>query len=203
MSDPERVGNVLKLVAPRAAGEMERRMIEEDRVRLQAKLSQSHKMESIGRLAGGVAHDFNNMLGVIIGNAELALADSTNSGAHSVELQEILKAAERSANLTRQLLAYARKQTVTPKVVDLNAAIAGMLTMLRRLIGEDIELVWEPKAGPASVLIDPSQIDQILANLAINARDAMDGEGRLTIAVRKVEGIPSLRAQSARAQSHQ
>ncbi len=138
-------------------------------------------LESIGRLAGGVAHDFNNMLGVILGNAEFAMERVQPEDPIASEIQEIRRAAERSAGLTRQLLAFARKQTVTPQVIDLNDAVGGTLKMLRRLIGEDVELIWHPSAGDATVKIDPSQIDQVLTNLAVNARDAISGVGRITI----------------------
>jgi PAS domain S-box-containing protein len=159
----------------------ERREAEAEREKLQAQLLQAQKMESVGRLAGGVAHDFNNMLGVILGYAELAL-DQIETQAPLFEcLQEIRKAAERSAKLTRQLLAFARKQTASPRVLDLNDTVEGMLQMLRRLIGEDIDLRWLPGARLWPVRIDPSQIDQILANLCVNARDAIAGVGRVTI----------------------
>ena len=159
----------------------ERKREQEDREKLRAQLVQAQKMESIGRLAGGVAHDFNNMLGVIMGYAELALKRVSESEPVYLNLQEIRKAAERSAALTRQLLAFARRQTVAPKVLDLNETVEGMLKMLRRLIGEDISLAWLPAAGLWPVKIDPSQIDQILANLCVNARDAIDGVGKVTI----------------------
>jgi CheY-like chemotaxis protein len=138
-------------------------------------------MESVGRLAGGVAHDFNNMLAVIIGHTDMALERVNPAQPLSAELKAIRMAAERSANLTRQLLAFARRQTVAPKVLDLNDTIEGMLAMLRRLIREDIDLVWLPGEGLWPLSVDPSQVDQVLVNLCVNARDAIDGEGRLTI----------------------
>jgi PAS domain S-box-containing protein len=157
-----------------------------ERDQLQAQLLQAQKMESIGRLAGGVAHDFNNMLGVIIGHTDLALRHaSPGQGVHD-HLQEIGKAAHRSVDLTRQLLAFARKQTVSPQVLDLNETVKGMLKMLQRLIGENIELVWSPAPDPVTVRLDPSQLDQILANLAVNARDAIEGSGRLEIGTSRV-----------------
>ncbi len=142
---------------------------------------QAKKMESVGRLAGGVAHDFNNMLGVILGHIEMAeeLVNPADPLLH--DLQEIKKAAARSAELTRQLLAFARKQTISPKVLDLNETVESLLKMMRRLIGEDIELVWLPGNNLWPVKIDPTQVDQILANLTINARDAISGIGRVTI----------------------
>jgi PAS domain S-box-containing protein len=158
-----------------------RKRAEEEREKLQTQLIQAQKMESVGRLAGGVAHDFNNMLSVIIGHCELALQDLESDHPFYIGLQNIRKAAERSADLTRQLLAFARKQTVAPKVLDINATVAGMLEMLRRLIGEDIDLVWKPGSTPDQVHIDPSQLDQILVNLFVNARDAIGDTGKVTI----------------------
>lgn len=148
---------------------------------LEAQLLQAQKMESVGRLAGGVAHDFNNMLSVILGHTEMALEDVPRGGPLRADLEEIQRAAQRSANLTRQLLAFARRQTVAPTVLDLDHTVMGMLNMLRRLIGEHIELVWLPGAHPWLVRIDPAQVDQILANLVVNARDAIPGHGRVTI----------------------
>ncbi len=159
----------------------ERKQHESEREKLQVQLIQAQKMELVGRLAGGVAHDFNNMLGVILGNAEIAMAEVDQTQQVHAHLEEIQKAALRSANLTRQLLAFARKQIVSPKVLDLNDTIEGMLKMIRRLIGEDIDLVWLPDRNLSKVKIDPSQLDQILANLCVNARDAMPGVGKLSI----------------------
>lgn len=149
--------------------------------KMESRLLQAQKMESVGRLAGGVAHDFNNMLGVILGNSEIALELVGRDEALRARLEEIQRAAQRSADVTRQLLAFARKQTIAPQVLDLNATVRNMLKMLRRLIGEDIELDWLPAPKRLPVRIDPSQVDQILANLCVNARDAIDGVGRLTI----------------------
>jgi two-component system cell cycle sensor histidine kinase/response regulator CckA len=149
--------------------------------KLQEQLAQSQKMESVARLAGGVAHDFNNMLGVIIGHTEMAMGQLNPLQPLFASLKEIRTAAERSAALTRQLLAFARKQTAAPRVLDLNETVAGMLKMLRPLIGEDIDLAWRPGSGVWAVKMDPSQIDQILANLCVNARDAIAGVGRITI----------------------
>ncbi len=148
---------------------------------LQDQLLQSQKMESVGRLAGGVAHDFNNMLGVILGYADMTLEGMAASDPNYGPITEITKAAQRSADLTRQLLAFARKQTVMPKVLDLNEVVSGMLKMLKRLIGENIRLDWLPGKNLHRVRIDPSQIDQLLANLCVNARDAIDGVGLITI----------------------
>jgi PAS domain S-box-containing protein len=163
-----------------------RKQMEDERERLQAQLIQAQKMESVGRLAGGVAHDFNNMLGVILGHAEMALDQVNAAHALHADLLEICKAAKRSADLTRQLLAFARKQTASPKVLDLNQTISSMLKMLQRLIGEDINLTWEPKENLWPVNMDPSQIDQILANLCVNARDAISGVGRIIIQTNNV-----------------
>ena len=152
-----------------------------EKKQLETQLVQSQKMESVGRLAGGVAHDFNNMLSVIIGHAEMAMRRVANSDPIYKSLHEILNAGTRSGDLTRQLLAFARKQTISPKVLDLNDTVTGMLKMLQRLIGEDIKLTWNPVTKPWRVKIDPSQIDQILANLMVNARDAIEKTGRITI----------------------
>ncbi len=154
---------------------------EAEKAKIQSQLQQAQKMESVGRLAGGVAHDFNNMLSVIIGNAEMALEHDKQHPTIRQELEEIKNAALRSADLTRQLLAFARKQAVAPRIINLNHTIEGMLKMLRRLIGEDIQLAWLPQTGLASIFIDPSQVDQILANLCVNARDAIKGLGKITI----------------------
>lgn len=154
---------------------------ERNRGVLESQLLQAQKMEAVGRLAGGVAHDFNNMLAVIMGHGDLALEETAPDSPQHVHLMEIQKAAQRSADLTRQLLAFARKQTISPRVLDLNDTIPGMLKMLRRLIGEDIDLRWKPARELWPVHMDPAQLDQILANLAVNARDAIEGVGRITI----------------------
>lgn len=152
-----------------------------NRKAMEAQLQQAQKMESVGRLAGGVAHDFNNMLSIILGNIELLIEDIDRSNPIANSLKEVKKAAERSTKLTHQLLAFARKQTIAPKILDLNDTIDGMLRMLRRLIGEDIDLSWNPSGDLWPVKIDPSQIDQILANLCVNSRDAINDIGRITI----------------------
>jgi PAS domain S-box-containing protein len=164
----------------------ERKLAEAEREKLQTQLSQAQKMESVGRLAGGVAHDFNNMLGVILGHAELSLLKIGPDEGLRANLEEIKKAAERSAELTRQLLAFARKQTVAPKVLDLNETIESALKMLRRLIGEDIDLAWLPGRNLEPIFIDASQVDQILTNLCVNARDAIVGTGKVTIETENV-----------------
>jgi len=159
----------------------QRKLNELEKEKLQTQLVQAQKMESVGRLAGGVAHDFNNMLSVIIGNTEMALMDMTPSSPLHQTMQDILGAGMRSADLTRQLLAFARKQTIDPKILDLNDVVASMLKMLQRLIGEDIKLVWMPAGDLWPVNADPSQLDQILANLVVNARDAISEAGKITI----------------------
>ncbi|WP_163338010.1 PAS domain-containing protein [Desulfopila sp. IMCC35008] len=157
------------------------RQAEEEREHLDAQLQQAQKMEAVGRLAGGIAHDFNNMLGVILGYAELALKKIDPASPIYANLHRIHEAGERSADLTRQLLAFARKQTIAPKVININDTVEGMLNMLRRLIGEDIDLLWHPGRSLQTIKIDPSQIDQLLANLCVNARDAIEGVGKITI----------------------
>jgi two-component system sensor histidine kinase EvgS len=177
----------------------QRKQAEEEHQKLQEQLNQAHKMEYVGRLAGGVAHDFNNMLGVILGHTELALDQVEPSSPIVSDLKEIRTAAERSADLTRQLLAFARKQTVSPKTLDLNETVGGMLKMLRRLIGETIQLIWVPGKDLWKIRMDPGQIDQILANLCVNARDAVDNVGQITIETtavlideKKCDGVPGL-----------
>ncbi|TNF27178.1 MAG: response regulator [Deltaproteobacteria bacterium] len=158
-----------------------RQQAEADKRALEAQLRDAQKLESLGRLAGGVAHDFNNMLAVILGHAELAIRETDPDAPLYRDLEEILEAANRSSDLTRQLLAFARRQIVSPRVLDLNEAVGGMLKMLRRLIGEDIDLAWMPGARLWPVEMDPSQVDQILANLCVNARDAIADVGKITI----------------------
>lgn len=164
----------------------ERKLTEKKQEKLQNQLAQSQKMESIGQLAGGVAHDFNNILSVILGYTKLALDQVDDSSPLHEDLQEIYNAGERSADIVGQLLAFARKQTVAPKVLDLNESVDGMLKMLRRLIGEDIALAWLPGAGLGQVKIDPSQLDQIMANLFVNARDAISNVGKVTVETRNI-----------------
>ncbi len=171
----------LQSVATIAQDVTDRKLAEEEQTKLKEQLQQAHKMESIGRLAGGVAHDYNNMLAVIIGYTEFALEKlQTNDPLHG-DLKQVLKAAQRSVDITRQLLAFARQQTITPKVVDFNSIVESMLKMLKRLIGEDIEVKWNPGSKLWPTYIDPAQVDQILANLCINARDAISGNGNIII----------------------
>ncbi len=154
--------------------------------RLERQLNQAQKMESVGRLAGGVAHDFNNMLTIILGNTEMIMEDLGPDHPLHADIEAIQNAAQRSTDLVRQLLAFARKQTIAPERLDLNAAVEGMLKMLQRLIGENIALDWRPAMDLWPIHIDPSQIDQALANLCVNARDAIDGVGRVVIETRNV-----------------
>lgn len=159
----------------------ERRDAERERKNLEVQLQQAQKMESVGRLAGGVAHDFNNLLMGIMGYTELCLSVLGSDNPACPYLNEIMDAAERSAGITRQLLAFARKQAITPVLIDLNEHVNATLKLLRQLIGEEVELDWRPLAQDARVKMDPSQVDQILANLAVNARDAIAGVGKLTV----------------------
>ncbi|MBM9616889.1 PAS domain S-box protein [Desulfobulbus rhabdoformis] len=152
-----------------------------DRKLLEDQLHQAQKMESIGRLAGGVAHDFNNMLGVILGYAQIALTQTKGEQPISKSLEKIQEAAHRSVDLTRQLLAFARKQISTPEVIDFNDIVDKIISMLRRLIGEHIDLLWLPGESLWSIEMDPSQVHQILANLCINGSDAIGDHGKITI----------------------
>jgi PAS domain S-box-containing protein len=155
--------------------------------RLEGKLLEVERMESVGRLAGGVAHDFNNMLQTILGYADMALAETPEGTPVHGYLQEIEKAAGRSADLTRQLLAFARQQPIAPQTLDINERIRGVLSMLRHLTGEEIDLCFRPAGVPHEVNMDPAQIDQILTNLVVNARDAIAGTGRILIETGNVD----------------
>ncbi|MCA8975721.1 MAG: PAS domain S-box protein, partial [Planctomycetes bacterium] len=159
---------------------------QEERAALQGQLHDARRMEAIGRLAGGVAHDFNNMLSIILGGAELALENMRPGDQALGDLKEIQEAAERSAELTRQLLAFARRQPTTPVLLDLNDKVESMLRMLRRVIGENISLVWTPGPEVWPVRVDASQLDQVLANLSVNARDAISGAGTVRISTANV-----------------
>ncbi|NTV46284.1 MAG: PAS domain S-box protein, partial [Chlorobiales bacterium] len=159
----------------------ERKKAEEEKKNLQLQLAEAQKMESVGRLAGGVAHEFNNMLNVIIGYAELSLYKIDPSLPLHDNLIEILKAANRSAEIARKLLAFARKQIFLPKVIDLNETVESMIGELGRLVSDNIRLVWLPAKKLYPVKISPVQIDQILTNLCLNARDAISGSGSITI----------------------
>jgi PAS domain S-box-containing protein len=164
----------------------DRRRQEVERANLEAQLARAQRLESVGRLAGGVAHDFNNMLTVILGHSERNLARLRPEDPVHADLEQIRQAAERSADLTRQLLAFARNQPASPTVIDVNETVANALNMLGRLIGEDIELVWKPGANVATARIDPSHVSQILTNLCVNARDAIADVGRIIIETNNV-----------------
>ncbi len=148
---------------------------------LEAHVRQAQKLEAIGRLAGGVAHDFNNTLAIILGHAEFALLSVDADAPMRADLEAILRAAQHSAALTRQLLTYARRQEIAPRPLDLDEAVADALRMLRPLIGDNVALDWTPGRGLWSVALDPSQLHQILTNLCANARDAIDGVGTIGI----------------------
>jgi PAS domain S-box-containing protein len=158
-----------------------------ERRRLEEELHQSRKMEAIGQLAGGIAHDFNNVLTVINSYAELGLVEIDQPEVLAGYLREIRKSGQRAASLTAQLLAFGRKEVIEPRVLDLNRVVGDLLDMLRRVIGENIELVTKFDSAARPVQIDPGQLEQIVINLAVNARDAMSKGGILTIATRNAE----------------
>lgn len=160
---------------------------EAERVRLETQLLHSQKLEAVGRLAGGIAHDFNNLLTAIIGYSEMALRDAEDRGKLRNDVEEIRKAADRAASLTRQLLAFSRRQVLQPKVLDVNAVVRDVDKMLRRLIGEDVDLVTVLTEDIGRIKADPGQIEQVLMNLAVNAKDAMPKGGKLTIETANVE----------------
>jgi two-component system, cell cycle sensor histidine kinase and response regulator CckA len=157
------------------------------RRKVEDSLLQSQKLEALGRLAGGVAHDFNNLLTVIEGYARLLKEECAAGGEATLFVEEILKAANRASNLTRQLLAFSRKQAAEPRLMNLNEAALGMKGMLERVIGEDVDLRVAVEASPATVVADPAQVEQVIMNLAVNARDAMPHGGRITI---RTESLP-------------
>ena len=172
---------ILERLAHQIAPAVENARMHEERVQAEEQLSQAQKMESVGQLAGGVAHDFNNLLTAIMGYSQLSLQETPPESPISNHLQEIQQATKRAADLTNQLLAFSRHQVIEPKVIDLNGLVMNLDHMLRRLIGEDIELVTLPAANLESVKADPGQIEQVLMNLAVNAQDAMGEGGKLTI----------------------
>jgi hypothetical protein len=158
-----------------------------DERRLELELRQSHKMEAVGRLAGGVAHDFNNLLTAILGYCNLMLDDVPKEDPLRTDLEEIRRAGQRAAALTQQLLAFSRRQMLQPQLVDVNGLVQQLEKMLRRLIGDDIELETRLAAGLDMVNVDPASVEQVLVNLALNARDAMPRGGRLAIETAGVE----------------
>ena len=155
--------------------------MEAEKDALEVQLQAAQQMESLGRLAGGVAHDFNNMLASILGNTEFAMSRVDPALPLYEDLQEIQTAAMRSAELTKQLLSFARHQTVVPVVLDLNERLPELIPMLRRLVGEDMRLTWRPGSNLWPVRVDPSQMDQIAINLCLNARDAIDIVGTIEV----------------------
>jgi PAS domain S-box-containing protein len=155
--------------------------MEEERNQLEIQLRQASKMEAVGQLAGGVAHDFNNMLGVILGHAELAIEQIDSSVPIYDDLEEIVKAAQRSADLTRQLLTFARKQVIAPQAIDVNMILEGSAKMLRRLTGENVSYILKPAANLWKIRMDPSQLEHVLANMCVNARDSIAGVGNIVI----------------------
>ena len=170
---------------------------EKEKADMQRQLANVQKLELIGRLAGAVAHDFNNVLQAILGYSELALGQVPDDHPLRSVIEEIQKSALRSSNLIRQLQTFAHRQPMAPQPIDINAAIEGMSSLLRRLLGNDIRLEWIPEPGVGAVLLDPGQIDQVVANLCINARDALAGSGTIRIEARNVHLSP---AETARLQ---
>jgi PAS domain S-box-containing protein len=157
-----------------------------ERARLEAQLHQAQKMETMGRFAGGVAHDYNNMLGVILANADLALYQMAEDRPERKYLEDIVKAARHSADLTSQMLAFARRQPASPEEVDLNQAVGALLGVLDRLAGDRVELAWKPGSDLWSVRVDPTQLKQVVTNLVGNARDAIQGPGRIELETRNL-----------------
>jgi PAS domain S-box-containing protein len=168
----------------------ESRQLAEEREKLEAQLQQAQKMEAVGRLAGGIAHDFNNYLTIMLGNCDMVLADLNTDHPSHKKLRQVLDAGTRSAQLTRQLLAFARKQPIAPRILDLNASLQAMESLLRRTVGEDIliDLLTEPRLW--RVHLDSSQLDQIVMNLVVNARDAMPDGGRIVITTQNATLTP-------------
>src|SRR5208282_4976428 len=172
------------------AGKRVRLVVAQDvseRKQLEEQLRQAQKMEAVGRLAGGVAHDFNNLLMVIKGHTELLLNALSSSDHVTRKIEQIDRAADRAASLTRQLLAFSRMQVLQPRVIDINDVVEEMGKLLPRLIGEDVELVLRTAPGLGAIRADASQMEQVIMNLAVNARDAMPGGGRLLIETSNAE----------------
>ncbi|MGZ3481933.1 MAG: ATP-binding protein, partial [Myxococcaceae bacterium] len=178
----ERIGAVVSFLDVSA-----RKKAEEDLRKTEEQLRQAQKMEAIGQLTGGVAHDFNNILSIILSYSSLILEDLGQDSQMRQDVLEIRTAGERAADLTRQLLAFSRRQILQPRIVDLNQVLAGMEKMLRRVIGEDIDLNMLPAPEPALANVDPGQFEQVIMNLAVNARDAMPEGGNLTVEISRVE----------------
>jgi PAS domain S-box-containing protein len=164
----------------------ERKKAEDEKLRLEHQLQQSQKMETVGRLAGGIAHDFNNLLTAIMGNVELCMIRTGKESSIYQNLDMIKMASESAADLTKRILAFSRKQIIEPQIIDLNDTINHMQKMLMSLLGENIRLNTRTEAINAKIIADPGQIEQIILNLSVNARDAMSGEGTLTISSRNI-----------------
>jgi two-component system, cell cycle sensor histidine kinase and response regulator CckA len=180
----DREGHALRMIGTHM-DITEIKLAEAEKARLQEQLLQAQKLESVGRLAGGIAHDFNNMLSVINGYGDLLLRELAQDDPHREIISEIRAVGRRAANLTRQLLAFSRKQILHPQPVIIDATIHDMQHMIARLLGEDVQVIMLLNAGDAAVFIDPGQFDQILMNLVVNARDAMPGGGTLSIETKK------------------
>jgi signal transduction histidine kinase/CheY-like chemotaxis protein len=178
---------VLQTLADHCGSALERLRIEEAQKGLEEQLRQAHKMEAVGQLAGGVAHDFNNLLTAIIGSTELLLRSIPPEDSRRLDVLEISRAAHRAATLTRQLLAFSRKQVLQPRIVDLNHVVTELSAMLRRVLGEHVELRLQLERELGRVRADPGQVEQVLTNLALNARDAMPSGGTLTIRTANVD----------------
>jgi len=168
----------------------ERRRLEEEHLRLSVQLQQARRTEAVGRLAGGIAHDFNNLIMAINGYAELDLGSLPADHPVRGDLEQILTAGRRASSLTRQLLAFARQEEAAPVPLDVEASIEALLPMLRRLLGTNITLEWVPSGDAVPVRMDPGQLDQILANLCLNARDAIRGVGRITVSTGRTAFAP-------------
>jgi len=177
----------LQRLAPAVTRAVEGAAVRQERHQLEEQLQHSQRMEAVGRLAGGIAHDFNNVLTAVLGSIELLLLDAPTDRPHREELDVIRDAATRARDLIRQLLAFSARQVLQPMVVDLNRLVKDIAKMLRRLIGEDIVLETALAPGLGAVRVDTGQIEQVLVNLAVNARDAMPQGGRLTIETGNVE----------------
>jgi two-component system cell cycle sensor histidine kinase/response regulator CckA len=178
---PERLLLAVRRVLREAEAQKERRQAEKQNAKLEEQLRQAQKMEAVGRLAGGIAHDFNNVLTIIRGYSELALAQMAPHDPQRARLQYIKEAGDRATSLTRQLLAFSRRQVLESRVLDLNAIVTNLYEMLPRLIGEDLDVVSILQPGLGRVKADPGQIEQVILNLAVNARDAMPQGGKITI----------------------
>ena len=181
-----------------------------ERNRAEGELRQAHKMEAVGRLAGGIAHDFNNLLTAIVGYAELVLGQLPTDSVLRNDVEEIRRAGHSAASLTRQLLAFSRKQVLTPQILDLNASVSHVRKLLHRLIGEHIRLEWRLSTPLDRVRADAGQIEQVILNLALNARDAMVTGGTLSIETANIEldhsyvvDHPGAHARPARDAGHQ